>query len=363
MRRGSGNLILHITMLAFVSMLVVSDVDCDRTAVAPSGSDTTSHDWTLTVDTLGGGSGACYLWDVSIINADPPLVYAVGQLYTADSTGQPPSNFYNTARWNGVKWTLQRIPLEYVNGIPFYGDISSLYAFSQNDIWYWAGNLIHWNGSVYTTINTGSKADGYYSKLWGTSDENLYSAGPYGSLGYFNGSTWLPISAGTSENINSIYGVTDPLTRKTMVLATASDLSGASPCRLLEVTPDRVDTLNTNGLPTDIETVWFDGRGYYVGGYLLYHKTSLTDSTWKYVQVPPSGGNIDAIRGNAWNDIVAVGGSGLFLHYNGSTWVNYALQLNIPSATLLAVSINGNLAVAVGTIQGNQAIAVVARRN
>ncbi|MDG7001596.1 MAG: glucosyl transferase, partial [Nitrososphaerota archaeon] len=108
--------------------------------------------------------------------------------------------------------------------------------------------------------------------------------------------------------------------------------------------------------------VWFDSNNYYVVGDGMYQKNSLRDSTWQMFQHGITTDYVEAIRGNAWNDIVAAGDYGTFLHFNGSTWYNFTQQLNIPNAILSAVAVKGNLAVAVGTLGGGKAIAVVARR-
>ena len=52
--------------------------------------DTTSHNWTYTLDTLG--ESGSYLLDVAIIN--DTLAFAVGEIHIGDSV-------YNIAKWNG----------------------------------------------------------------------------------------------------------------------------------------------------------------------------------------------------------------------------------------------------------------------
>ena len=71
---------------------------------------------------------------------------------------------------------------------------------------------------------------------------------------------------------------------------------------------------------------------------------------------------VDAIRGNALNDIIAVGDFGTVLHYNGSTWYNFTPQVNLSNSVLYSVSIKGNIAVAVGTPGGEKAVAVLGIR-
>ena len=322
-----------------------------------TGPDTTSHNWTFTIDTLGDGSGGSYLNDVSIVNTNPPLVYAVGQVYKMDSTGQTSPTLYNMAQWNGVSWDLRRIPY-YYQGQSFYNGINAVFAFGANDIWFGIGNLIHWNGNQYVPIDVSNAFKAYITRIWGTSDKDLYIVGQNGSLAHFDGSTWQSIPTGITEDIQDIWGGTDPTTGKEFALATVSTVYYGGYSRLLKITGTQADTVSTNGLSWSITGVWFDSKSSYVVGAEMYHKDELQDSTWNILTVP---GNtyINAVRGTAWNDVVAVGGSE-FLHFNGSTW--YGHYLGIPYVTLYAVSIKGNLAVAVGTLGGGKAIAVVAER-
>ncbi|NCS89503.1 MAG: hypothetical protein GW789_12300, partial [Ignavibacteria bacterium] len=94
----------------------------------------------------------------------------------------------------------------------------------------------------------------------------------------------------------------------------------------------------------------------------MYYKKSLQDTVWQSIQKGITTNYVEAIRGNTWNDIFAVGDFGTVLHYNGSTWYNFTQQLNIPNCVFHSVSIKDNLMVAVGTLGGDRTIAVVGVR-
>ncbi len=79
-RRGE-KLMSRYFVCGFIAVLLFSGIDCKTSVVGPpSGADTTSHNWTFTIDTLGDGSSGSYLNDVAIVSTDPPLVYTVGQV-------------------------------------------------------------------------------------------------------------------------------------------------------------------------------------------------------------------------------------------------------------------------------------------
>ena len=69
--------------------------------------DTTSHQFTWQVDTLGDGASSV-LYDVAIIN--DTLAYAVGEMYLRDTLGYFDPNAFNIAKWNGIRWQLKRLP-------------------------------------------------------------------------------------------------------------------------------------------------------------------------------------------------------------------------------------------------------------
>ncbi|MDA3871912.1 MAG: hypothetical protein PF551_06125, partial [Candidatus Marinimicrobia bacterium] len=105
--------------------------------------DTTSHDFTWEIDTLGNYGSI--LRDVAII--DENNIWVVGEIRT-DSTN------YNAAHWNGEEWELIGINFftfceqTYVHPYP----ARSIIAFNKNDIWISSGSQIaHWNGNIQDT--------------------------------------------------------------------------------------------------------------------------------------------------------------------------------------------------------------------
>jgi len=124
--------------------------------------DTTSHNYTWTIDTLG--TNGSYLRDVIII--DENNIWAVGNIVT--DTGE-----YNAARWNGMVWELFGI----------YSNTANLYSikyFSEDDIWVTSHCFpIHWDGSNWTLYhlnNMGLDVCAGYAN-WGSSTSNMYFVG------------------------------------------------------------------------------------------------------------------------------------------------------------------------------------------
>lgn len=357
-----------ITSLVVITML---GFNCKKNPVIPpmppEGQDTTSHNWVFTIDTLGDGNGSG-LNDVAIISTNPLLVYAVGDIEVKDSTGQFEPQPYGIVEWDSKKWKLNRIYDTNNNIIP---SIRGILSISSSDIWLTDGGIYGWDGASgkvsasYDRISlVGGEENGQsVNRLFGTSSNNLYGIGWKGMVTHFNGINWQKLESGVNEDIQDIWGYKNT-SGQTTILSISSTVYYGGTENLLSITGNTATKINTNGLSWSIRGLWFDNKGYYIVGAEIYYKKSLQDSIWQIIRAAPSKnyGYINAIRGNAWNDIVAVGAFGTLLHYNGSTWYNFTQQLNIPNCVFCSVSIKDNLVVAVGTLGGDRAIAVVGVR-
>lgn len=95
--------------------------------------DTTSHNFTFETFTFGDISNS-YLFDVAIINENN--IWAVGEILIADTSAIGYTE-YNAVHWDGNQWTLHRIMFYTICGqqsrTPY--PASSVFAFSENDVW------------------------------------------------------------------------------------------------------------------------------------------------------------------------------------------------------------------------------------
>jgi hypothetical protein len=322
--------------------------------------DITSHNFTWQTYTFGGASSSV-LEDIAIIN--DTLAYAVGEIYINDSTGKVDRQPYNLAIWNGKVWNIQKIPY-YYQGQSLYGPIHSLWAFNANDIWFGIGNMIHWDGQTFNAVELPSTAWGPHriNKIWGLSSQNFYIVGVGGSIAHYNGTTWTKIESGVSEDIQDIFGYKNAITGQSTVLCISSTIGYGGTENILSLTNTSETKISTNGLPWSIRGIWFEDHSYYIVGDGMFHKRMLQDAAWQYFDQGLTPNYLNAIRGNASNDIVAVGAYGTVLHYNGSTWYNYTRQINLSSSDLHAVSMQRNQIIAVGMLGGVQAVILMGTR-
>ena len=82
------NLLLKNVFAAIMLFVLLTGINCKKNPVSPpvsNGADTTSHNYAWQTFILGDGNSSV-LYDAAIIN--DTLIYAVGEIYLKDSTGQ-----------------------------------------------------------------------------------------------------------------------------------------------------------------------------------------------------------------------------------------------------------------------------------
>ena len=169
-----------------------------------NGQDTTSHNFTWETWTFGEHSSSV-LNDVAII--DENNIWAVGEIYMNDSLGLPDPTPYNAAHWDGVSWSITRIPTKTFSGTTVSSQIRTIFAFNENEIWTFsiAGSYSHWNGSNWETEFVDER-DGTGNKFWGTSSSNLYLVCTNGGITYYNGANWQKLESVTTVGLTDIFG-------------------------------------------------------------------------------------------------------------------------------------------------------------
>lgn len=167
--------------------------------------DTTSHNFTWEIDTLGI-SGT--LRDVQII--DENNIWVVGEIETDTAT-------YNAARWDGNDW-------EYIEIVSGSIELYSILYFNENDIWVCSGIPMHWDGLEWTYYHLWDMGilgpdDGGVEYIWGTSSSDLYFVGRKGSIVYYDGTTFTKMNSPTTQDLDGIVGVVDAETGEKRIWA------------------------------------------------------------------------------------------------------------------------------------------------
>lgn len=348
------------TLFLFIILSSISflQMDCkDDEPIKPPDNtppDTTSHNFTFTTYTFGGSGGSSYFKDVAIINDSD--IWAVGEIYSD-------SSMYNAANWDGKKWGLRKITVNFRNNL-ITPSLNGVFTFAASDIWFIGSLPIHGDGQNWDIFDlrlmTGFE-NVSLSKAWGVSSSNIYFVGGQGSIIRYNGTNWTKLESETTLDIQDIWGATNTSTGQQEILAVASNKFLDQGKKLLQIKGSTVSTLSDSGLSWSLSGVWFvPGKQYYVVGDGLYPSATI-GPIWNRVQTFPAYYK-DAIRGSSWNNVVVCGSNGLLSHFNGATWKHY-MNDELPSfvGRYYGAAISSNSIVAVG-YANNEAIATIGRK-
>lgn len=313
--------------------------------------DTTSHEFTWQIDTLGDYHFSS-LRDLAIDN--DTCVYVVGGIYKKDSMGNwlP---FYNLARWNGIRWELIRVKVKLNYGtsiiITDQDELISIFMVNQSDIW-----MVSESGGVSRYLNGNwimmdipyGQGPGGANKIWGTSSKDLYFVGDDGKIIRYDGSRWQRIESGTALDVQDIVGVRDKRSGDYEILAVASKRHVSYDRVILKLNGTGVQHLSDDGINYSLRGIWFSpGRHYFAAGGGMYEKILLNQEQWKNIPDNVTNYYILAIRGNDVNDLICVGGFGEVLHFNGLSWRSYHNQTKLDYGNYISVSIKGDFVCAV----------------
>jgi len=325
---------------------------------------TTSNNFTWQKFSIGDNSGV--LRDVAII--DENNIWAVGEIYMRDSTGQPDPQPYNLVRWVGNNWKLYKLSFPQFNydcSIAFYavGAIPAVLAFNDNNILFTDGlSVAHWDGNKYTfypCVSLSIIGNGWFTKIWGISENNFYCVGTNGTIFHYQMDHWTKIESGISLGFVSIWGDVNPFNNKTEIMAGAYNQFPSEESDLAMINDDNTsEQADKTGLGNSYGRIWFRaGIKYYLVGGGLYTK-GYNSNTWKDLNQGKATTSyyMDCVKGTGLNDVYVAGAYGEMLHYNGSTWKSFMNQTSLSFGQYYALAVKGNLVVAVGYDQGKGVI-------
>jgi hypothetical protein len=281
---------------------------------------TTSHNFVWELDSLG--IRRSLIRDVWIVNEND--IWAVGQIYMPDpdsswsGTGE---ERFNAAHWDGNEWEIMRI----VNSAPLY----SIWYFNENDIWVSSGFPMHWDGNQWIRYHLQNMGyDVSTENIWGTSSSNMYFAGLGGSLVHYNGSDFTKIETGTEIDLKSISGTPDGEHVFITGYENSGELSGQSIA--LEITNGELKTLFSSdngpfGNPSQgdygrfqvVEVI--DNIAYFTTGGTWILEYNIETKETEY-SIDTEGFSFESISANSRNDILLTSKWANICHFNGEDW-------------------------------------------
>jgi hypothetical protein len=326
--------------------------------------DTTNHNFQYETYLLGDGENSI-LKDVVIIN--DTCIWAVGEIYKKDSTGQFEPIPYGAVKWNGNKWEYKILPAQVPTNYTSYLIPNAIFEFSPNDMWVVSGGIHRFNGTNITQsfwinyfdgspnpiLDPGQSAE----TIWGTSSSDLYIAGMQGAIAHYDGNVWKKIESGTNSNIWDIWGIKNPNNNQSEIYCGITGMSVGVGNKILKITNGNgVDSINWRD-DKEVCSVWTkDGRIFYAaaGG-------GVFDNIKGYWRENDIGANysINYIRGTEINDIFVLGLFGLIVHYNGINWKKIYENSN---DSFTSIYITEHIIVAVG-YRNSRGLAIICKRN
>ncbi len=309
----------------------------------------TSHEFTWQTFTFGEHSSSS-LYDVAII--DENNIWAVGEIYMKDSTGQIDPQLYNLVKWDGNRWNTQRIFFTNQQGQSFLAPIMSIFAFNSDDIWLGMDQMIHWDGNDFKEYELSSTVfQSWINKIWGTSSSDLYIVGNNGNIAYYNGRSWQKIKNTVSNELD-FHDVFGKDGNSPIYFIAASILNGNN--QIIKLEKNKFEDVPFNGISA-LQSIWYaySKKIYLAGSYFFIYE----NKNWKKIS-ELSTQTTTSVKGNGANDIIAVGTKGIIDHYDGITWMTYQT-----SGEYSDVDIKGNIVVAVGSSSAGEAFIAIGKRN
>jgi len=195
------------TLFAIAAVMLL--ISCSTTEPPdikpPVEPDSTTQNFTFETFEFGDGFSSSYFNDVFIF--DQNNIWVCGNVLTNDSTD---GNLYH---WNGHYWNALR--LNYVDMEGIWG-INGIIYLASNGLWRYNGlALIRQN-----ITGTFSQGQGVH-KLWGSSENNIWGVGPWGTIVHFDGTSWSKIDF---DQQWYFYGITgDKENKKAYAFATNNE--------------------------------------------------------------------------------------------------------------------------------------------
>ena len=140
----------------------------------------------------------------------------MGAIYLNDSTRQYDPLPYNLAVWDGTKWDLKKVTVNF-RGNMITSPLEGVIAFSPTDIWLMATDPIHGDGQNWSDYDirtiTGNN-NLTVSKGWAKKFFINIFCWYMGNIVSYNGSNWTNIESGTTLPINDIWEAYNPASKQ-----------------------------------------------------------------------------------------------------------------------------------------------------
>lgn len=100
--------------------------------------------------------------------------------------------------WNGSAWSTV------ASGTTEH--LLSVFGISSSDVWAVgsAGTIVHWNGATWSTVASSTTQS--LHGVWGSGTSDVWAVGDSGTIVHWNGATWAAATSPTTQHLTGIYG-------------------------------------------------------------------------------------------------------------------------------------------------------------
>ena len=294
-----------------------------------------------------------YVNDIAIISEND--IWAVG-LFVLPDTNLAGYSDYNAVHWDGTGWEYKklwyRVPGNYL-AVP---EITGILAFPGKDIMMFSSFGVIWydglkqNRFEVLPLST--------SAVWGTDFTNIYAGGYNGKIYHYNGTVWTPIETGTDLYVNNIYGDYNKRTKSYEILAVFAEYSLGFTSKIFKIEGKKATEISKQGISDFVLRGWlYPGKKYFAVGDGIYFK-DMNDPEWGKEE-DPNLITIYCIKGTSLNDIFAGSTYDRLFHFNGIEWKK--LFPENPNSSYGKIKIKNNIVVAAGS-DANQGLVTILKR-
>ncbi|MGE5496644.1 MAG: hypothetical protein ACM3Q2_01120 [Syntrophothermus sp.] len=336
-----------IILYAMTSFMCNAPAEPAAPGVINSASDTTSQNFSFQSFSFGDGTETGILNDVWVFNRNN--IWAVGLVTYEDEAST------NILHWDGRAW--QKVASLF-NESGFEG----IWALDSTHIYFAAGGIARYdNGSFeIMPMNIQFERGQGINLLWGSSERNIWGAGPSGTLAYYDGTQWKQISFDRQWYFYKLTGscrsgMGYALARNSRDEMIIVRLSGASASIIYN------SSISENHLTANTMTMASENEIYCAGSSVWRFNAYNFES--KVLYTPSETSYFEQGYTNASNDIFFTGtdnSGSILLHFNGLRFTKFTLPENYDISG--DIYVKGNLAVTVGSSDNKASIIEIMRQ-
>jgi hypothetical protein len=193
-----------------------------------------------------------------------------------------------------------------VSSVPTNNNLNGIWGSSSSNIFAIGdmGTILHYNGTSWSTMNSGTNNDIY--GVWGSSSTDVFAVGASGTILHYNGTSWSTMQSNATDDIHCVWGSSSTDVYAVGDASVTHRYNGAKWENYVNVFKNNRGIWGSSA--TDVYIVGKEGYTHNDGK----EWTFTFDNTYY----------LHGIWGSSGSSIFAVGEAGIIRHYDGTKWNN-----------------------------------------